>query len=141
MGERHVISALRGLVVDPAHGEAGVRRVPGGAFVGMEHGAADEALADRRHRGLLGGGNLNQRAAAESKKCCAMSDRPDNDAQHFDRAREKVQALNRRWRLLHDAANETGKPPHTNASLGYTPTIHFAVTDLEQARMMSSGYR
>jgi hypothetical protein len=37
------------LMVDSLHAKAGVQLVPGGALVGMQHGAFGDALADRRH--------------------------------------------------------------------------------------------
>lgn len=42
------------LMVDPAHGEAGVQRVPRGAFIGMHRGALGDAQPDRRHGVSLG---------------------------------------------------------------------------------------
>ena len=42
------VEAVAVLVVDALHGEAGVQRVPGAAFIGMNHGAFVDPLADRR---------------------------------------------------------------------------------------------
>jgi len=56
------VDAVAVLVVDPLHGEPGVQRVPGRAFVGVHHGAVGDPLAEGRHGGLLAGEHLRQRA-------------------------------------------------------------------------------
>ncbi len=57
------VDAVAVLVVDPLHGEPGVQRVPGRAFVGVHHGAFGDALTDGRHGGFLAAKHLRQRAA------------------------------------------------------------------------------
>src|SRR5208283_1760070 len=52
------------LMVDPLHGEAGVQRVPGGAFIRMHRGALGDAQPDRRHGVSLGREDLRHCAAA-----------------------------------------------------------------------------
>ncbi len=56
------VDAVAVLVVDPLHGEPGVQRVPGRAFVGVHHGAVGDPLADGRHGGPLAAKHLRQRA-------------------------------------------------------------------------------
>ncbi len=57
------VDAVAVLVVDPLHGEPGMKRVPGRALVGVHHGAVGDPLADGRHGGLLAAKHLRQRAA------------------------------------------------------------------------------
>jgi len=57
------VDAVAVLVVDPLHGEHGVKGVPGRALVGVHHGAVGDPVAEGRHGGLLAGENMRQRAA------------------------------------------------------------------------------
>ena len=68
------VDALAILMVDPLHGELGMKRVPGRALVGVHHSAGGDPLAEGRHGGLLAAKHLRQRAAV------ALAHRHDDPA-------------------------------------------------------------
>jgi len=57
------VDAVAILMVDPLHGELGMKGVPGRALVGVRHGAVGDSPTEGRHGGLLAAKHLRQRAA------------------------------------------------------------------------------
>src|ERR1700709_2297858 len=58
------VDAIAVLVVDPLHSEAGMQRVPGRTFIGMNRGALGDPQSDGRDGVGLGSEHLRQRAPA-----------------------------------------------------------------------------